>query len=36
MTAFELQILDFLQKLHTPVMDKVMIAFSSLGDMGII
>ncbi len=36
MTAFELQILDLLQKLHTPVMDRIMIAFSNLGDMGII
>lgn len=36
MVAYELQILDFLQQLHNPVMDKIMITFSALGNMGII
>ena len=36
MTAFELQILDSLQTIHTPVLDRIMIGFSRLGDFGLI
>lgn len=32
----ELQILDLLQKLHTPVLDKLMVFITRLGDAGII
>ena len=36
MTAFELQILDSLQTIHTPVLDRIMIGFSRLEDYGLI
>ncbi len=36
MVAYELQILDLLQQLHNPVLDKIMISFSALGNMGVI
>lgn len=34
--GIEIQILDVLQKIHTPVLDKCMIAVTSLGNAGII
>ena len=34
--SFELEILNQLQKLHTPVLDKIMVFISSLGSAGII
>lgn len=33
---FEFQILDFIQQLHTPILDKLMIFVSSLGDKGVV
>ena len=32
----ELKILDFIQTLHTPVLDKIMVGVTKLGDVGII
>ena len=32
----EIQILDWLQKLHTPVLDKIMCLITRLGDAGIL
>lgn len=34
--AFEFTILDALQKIHTPVLDKIMVFFTTLGGIGII
>ena len=34
--AFELQILDYIQTLHTPLLDKIMIGASTLGNTGIL
>ena len=34
--ALELQILDYIQTLHSPLLDKIMIAATTLGNMGII
>ena len=36
MVAFELKILDAIQSLHTPVLDKIMLGFTKLGDFGLI
>lgn len=33
---FELQFLDYLQTLHNPVLDKIMVAITTLGDGGIL
>ncbi|MBP5197546.1 MAG: phosphatase PAP2 family protein [Lachnospiraceae bacterium] len=35
MTAFEISVLDFIQTLRTPLMDRFMSAFTHLGDAGI-
>ena len=34
--GIEIQILDVLQKIHTPLLDKCMIAITSWGNAGII
>ena len=34
--GIELKILDFIQTLHTPVLDKIMVGITKLGDVGII
>lgn len=34
--SIELKILDFIQTLHTPVLDKIMVGITRLGDAGII
>ena len=34
--GMEIQILDWLQKLHTPVLDKIMCLITRLGDAGIL
>ena len=34
--SIELKILDFIQTLHTPVLDKIMVGVTNLGDVGII
>ena len=34
--ALEIQILDYIQTIHTPLLDKIMIGASTLGNMGII
>lgn len=34
--SIELKILDFIQTLHTPVLDKIMVGGTKLGDVGII
>lgn len=34
--GIELKILDFIQTLHTPVLDKIMVGITKLGDAGII
>lgn len=34
--AFEFSILNALQKIHTPVLDKIMVFFTTLGGIGII
>lgn len=34
--SIELKILDFIQTLHTPVLDKIMVGVTKLGDVGII
>ena len=34
--SIEFKILDFIQTLHTPVLDKIMVGVTKLGDVGII
>ena len=34
--SIELKILDFIQTLHTPVLDKIMVGITRLGDAGVI
>ena len=34
--SIELKILDFIRTLHTPVLDKIMVGITRLGDAGII
>lgn len=34
--ALEIQILDYIQTLHSPILDRIMIGASTLGNMGII